>query len=179
MLSRQSKTENKKGFKIDSKTLLYGDTFDPDFELYTPDYLVEVLVPHLKKFEERLGKKITIWLPFDTDRDIEFSKGTLRHSEYHKILSKHFKVIVSHIFTGQDIFEYEPEEDYDCVCSNSPFLQKSLYIKRVLTFNKPFLLLQPFAIFNDRNPIGLINDTGRQVQVLKFNQRAKFIKPMG
>ena len=118
-------------------------------------------------------------MPFDTDTDIEFTKGTLRHSEYHKILSKHFKVIVSHIFTGQDIFQYEPKEEYDCIVSNPPFRGKSKIVSRVLEFNKPFMLLQPFAIFNDRNPIGLISDQGKQVQILKFNQRAKFIKPSG
>jgi hypothetical protein len=163
---------------MDSKSLLWGDKVSPDYELYTPTYIVEAIVPHLLEYQNKVGKDITVWCPFSTDTDMQFDKGTLLKSEYVNILSKYFNVVCSHILTGQDFFEYEPEH-WDIIVDNPPFQKKSEFFKRALLLDKPFLLLMTMAVFNDRNPIGLFNDYNKDVQVLKFNQRAKYIKPNG
>jgi len=161
-----------------SKELLWGSVVNPDYELYTPDYIVEAIVDHLLDYQERVGRPITIWCPFSTNKDIEFNKGTLLKSAYHTVLSKYFNVEVSHILTGQDFFEYEPEE-WDIIVDNPPFQKKAEFFKRALKLDKPFLLLMTMAVFSDRNPLGLFGDYKKDVQVLKFNKRAKFIKPNG
>ena len=61
-------------------------------EYYTLEKSVEMIIPHLKS----KGFK-TIWCPFDTSE-----------SNFVKILKKEFNVIHSHIFTGEDFFEYSP-----------------------------------------------------------------------
>ena len=76
-------------------------------EYYTPSILVEPILKYLKP-------NSTIWCPFDT-----------KESEF-VILFKEagHKVIYSHIWLGQDFFEYEPDEHYDYIISNPPFTKK-------------------------------------------------------
>ena len=59
-------------------------------ECYTPDYAVEPIL-------EYIPKEAIVWCPFDT---VE--------SEFVKQISVTNKVERSHIFDGQDFFEYEP-----------------------------------------------------------------------
>lgn len=161
-----------------SKQLLWGNSFNPDYELYTQDEIVKPLIKHLLKYQERVQRPITIWCPFSSDKNIQFSKGTLPKSKFVEVLEQHFNVICSHILTGQDFFEYEPAQ-WDIIVDNPPFQKKSEFFKRALSFNKPFLLLMTMAVFNDRNPLGLFFDAGKNVEVLKFNQRTKYSKPDG
>ena len=79
-------------------------------ECYTPDYAIFPILKYLDK------EKI-IWCPFDTE-----------NSNFVKILKENnFKVIHSHIDTGQDFYDYEPEE-WDVIVSNPPFTNKKTYI---------------------------------------------------
>ncbi len=107
-------------------------------EQYTPQYAVLPILKYLPK------KKI-IWCPFDT-----------AHSEFVIALKEAgFKVIHSHIGTGQDFFEYEPTE-WDIIVSNPPFSIKKQILERCLSFNKPFALLLTNLWLNSSALVGCL-----------------------
>ena len=93
-------------------------------EYYTPSILVEPILKYLKP-------NSTIWCPFDT-----------KESEF-VILFKEagHKVIYSHIWLGQDFFEYEPDEHYDYIISNPPFTKKYEILDRLYELDKPFAMI--------------------------------------
>ena len=101
----------------------------------------------------------------------------LQPSNYIKVLEQAgFKVINSHLATGQDFFEYEPK-NYDLIVSNPPFKNKKLFFERVLTFNKPFCLLNTASWLNDGGPNACFND--KDLQLIIPNKRAKFFNENG
>ena len=124
-------------------------------EVFTPAYAVEPIVKYIKEGS-------VIWCPFDEE-----------DSEYVRILRKNnFKVIASHIFNGQNFFEYEPEEDYDVIISNPPFSIKDDILKRLNELNKPYAVLFPLPTLQGQKRFDDLKDT----QALIFNKRINFIK---
>lgn len=125
-------------------------------ECYTERYAVEPLLEFLPRFKDKI-----IWLPFDDE-----------NSEFVKVLSENgYKIINSHIKTGQDYYTYEPEE-WDLIVSNPPFTNKKEIFKRALDFNKPFCLLMSLTWLNDTAPKKLFRDKG--LQLLMFEERMTF-----
>ena len=113
-----------------------------------------------------LDKDKIIWCPFDKE-----------HSNFVKILKKNgFKVIYSHIETGQDFYEYEPEK-WDVIVSNPPFTNKKKIFERCLSFNKPFALIMTNTWLNDSAPKKLFMD--KDLELLMFDKRIEFINPNG
>jgi len=100
-------------------------------EYYTPSILVESILKYLKP-------NSTIWCPFDT-----------KESEF-VILFKEsgHNVIYSHIWLGQDFFEYEPDEPYDYIISNPPFTKKYEILDRLYELNKPFPMILGVPVLN-------------------------------
>ena len=95
-------------------------------EYYTPKYIVEILLPHLKQ----RGYK-TIWCPCDTEG-----------SEYVKVFRENgYTVIRSHITDGQDFLTFNPKIDYDIIITNPPFSIKNKIFQRCIELQKPFCLL--------------------------------------
>ena len=88
---------------MNDKELLYS-TGSND-ECYTPDYGVEPILKYIPK-------DAIVWCPFDTEE-----------SEFVKQISKQNKTVYSHIMTGQDFFDYEPDK-WDAMVSNPPFTKK-------------------------------------------------------
>lgn len=89
---------------------LYGNPTD---EKYTPGYGV---LPIIKYIPE--GK--IVWCPFDT-----------KHSEFvQKFKDAGFHVVYSHIYNGQDFFNYEPSQ-WDILVSNPPFSRKGKSLNAV------------------------------------------------
>ena len=106
-------------------------SFNEKDEYYTPPILVKPIIEFLKP-------NSTIWCPFDT-----------KDSEFVILLKeKGFKVIYSHIWLGQDFFEYEPDEPYDYIISNPPFTKKLDVFKRLYELNKPFAMICGLPILN-------------------------------
>ncbi len=106
-------------------------------ECWTERYAVEALLPYLENFRGKI-----IWCPFDTE-----------NSEFVKVLTENgYKVVFSHIFSGQDFYTYEPEK-WDLIVSNPPFTNKRYIFRRALSFNKPFCLLMNISWLNDSAPI--------------------------
>ena len=58
------------------------------------------------------------------------------------------KVIYTHIYNGQDFFEYEPKQEYDYIISNPPFSQKLNVLEKCYKLGKPFALLLNLECLN-------------------------------
>jgi hypothetical protein len=127
-------------------------------EHYTPNYAVKPILKYIPS-----GK--IVWCPFDTEE-----------SEFVKQISKQNPVVFSHKDSGQDFFDYEPSE-WDLIVSNPPFSNKRKYFERCLSFNKPFALIMSNTWLNDSAPKILFKD--RDLQLLMFDKRMKFISPDG
>ena len=137
---------------LKSKDILYS--VGKNDECYTPRYAVIPIVKHLDR------DKI-IWCPFDTEE-----------SEFVKVLkSEGFKVVYSHIFNGQDFYNYEPES-WDVIVSNPPFTNKRKIFERCLSCNKPFALLMSNTWLNDSAPKQLFKD--KDLQLLMFDKRIDY-----
>lgn len=142
---------------MDSRSILYSA--GKNDECYTPEYVVEAIVPYLSKDK-------VVWCPFDKD-----------DSAFVKVLRKHgFKVVNSHIDYGQDFYTYEPKQ-WDILVSNPPFTNKRGIFSRALSFNKPFALIMSNTWLNDAAPNVLF--TEKDLQLLMFRKRINFIGSNG
>ena len=140
-------------------------------EAYTPAYGVEPIIEYIEAAAKKMkNRELIIWCPFDKEE-----------SEFVKQISKikNTKVIFSHIDSGQDFFDYEPDEVWDAIVSNPPFKNKRLFFERALSFNKPFALIMTNAWLNDRYSKQVFIDANRQMQLLMFDKRMKFTNPDG
>ena len=107
-------------------------SFNKKDEYYTPRILVEAILPYIPDGTRR------IWCPFDTE-----------NSEFVIVLQENgYDVIYSHIWNGQDFFQYEPDCDYDCIISNPPFSLKLKVFERLYALNKPFAMICGLPILN-------------------------------
>ena len=123
-------------------------------ECYTPDYVVEAILPYLDKSK-------VYWLPFDRD-----------DSAFVRVLKANgFKYINSHIDYGQDYYEFEPAR-FDAILSNPPFTNKRLIFERALQLGRPFALLMSNTWLNDAAPKDLFMN--KDLQLLMFRNRIKF-----
>lgn len=127
-------------------------------EYYTPKYVVEILLPHLKKTNIK-----TIWCPCDK-----------KESEFVKVFeSNGYKVISSHIDDGQDFLTYEPTEQYDAIITNPPFSIKNKIIERCLHFKKPFVLLLSATVIQSASLIKLLEKTPNLFFIM-FDKRISY-----
>ena len=131
------------------------NSFNEKDEYYTPKILVEPILKYIKP-------NSTIWCPFDTE-DSEFV-----------ILLKEagHKVINSHIWLGQDFFEYEPSEQYDCIISNPPFTKKLAVLDRLYKLNKPFAMVLGLPILNYQEVGEFFLD--KELQLLIVDKKVSF-----
>ena len=145
---------------IDSQAVLYSK--GKNDENYTPRYAVEPLLGYIPKDK-------VIWCPFDTD-----------NSEFVKVFRENgYTVIASHIATGQDFYKWEPDEHWDIMISNPPFTAKKKIFERALSFGKPICLLMALTWLNDSGSKVVFRDAGRDMQLLMFDNRIKFVNPFG
>jgi hypothetical protein len=99
-------------------------------ELYTPKCLVDIIIPYLYQWINNNKNNPVIWSPFDMENS-EFCYAWRENN---------FKYICSHINTGQDFFEYQPEF-FDLVISNPPFSKKLDVYKRLNKLKKPWAMI--------------------------------------
>jgi len=142
-------------------------------ESYTYPYLITPLLSFIEEFKDKIGKEnLTIWCPFDLEKDLEIKGVKYFESYYCKIFKEAgYNVICSHILTGQDFFEYEPL-DYDIIVSNPPFKNKRLFFERALSLHKPFVLLSTASWFNDGGVYNVFKN--EKLQLLMPKERAVF-----
>lgn len=134
---------------------LATNKFNEKDEYYTPKILVEPIIKYLKP-------KSTIWCPFDTE-----------NSEFVILLKENgFNVIYSHIWYGQDFFNYEPNVEYDYIISNPPFTRKLDVLKRLYQLNKPFAMIMGLPILNYQEIGKFFLD--KELQLLIFDKKVSF-----
>lgn len=138
---------------INSKEVLYSE--GKNDECLTPKYGVEPILKYIPK-------NWVVWCPFDKE-DSWFARLIKENGN---------KVIYSHIDYGQNFYEYEPKEHWDCIISNPPFTNKRKIFERALSFNKPFALIMSNTWLNDSAPKQLFKD--KDLQLLMFDKRMKF-----
>ena len=131
--------------------------FNEKDEYYTPAILVKPILKYLKP-------NSTIWCPFDTEK-----------SEFVILLKEQgHKVINSHIWLGQDFFEYLPNdfEKIDYIISNPPFSLKLKVFDRLYKLGKPFAMVCGLPILNYQE-VGefFIN---RDLQLLIVDKKVSF-----
>lgn len=125
---------------------------------WTPRETVELLLPHIKHLKDKI-----IWCPFDT-----------AESQFVRVLQDNgYKVVYSHIETGQDFFSYEPDK-WDIILSNPPYKDKRLYWERALSFGKPFALLLPVNILSDSIINATMKGREKDFQLLIPSRRTRF-----
>ena len=141
-------------------TWLRSTSWNEKDEYYTPSILVKPILEFLKP-------ESTIWTPFDTES-----------SEFVLILQEAgHKVIYSHIWYGQDFFNYEPDIDYDYIISNPPFTLKKLILQRLFKLNKPFAMILGLPIINYQEIGDFFYDRqreGQNLQLLIVNKKVSF-----
>ena len=123
---------------------------------FTPSAVVEHIIPYIPQ-------NAIVWCPFDTV-----------DSEFVKIISRTHRVIYSHIDTGHDYYEFEPEK-WDVMISNPPFTAKAKIFERAISFGKPFALVMTCQWLNDSAPARLRGTTDRSLELMFFNKRVHFI----
>lgn len=122
-------------------------------EVFTPAYAVEPVLKYLKS-------GTVIWCPFD-----------MPDSAYVQVFQEHgYKVIASHIDTGENFFYYEPKEHYDVIISNPPFSIKDDILKRLAELGKPFAVLFPIPTLQGQARFPYLKD----IQYLGFDKRINY-----
>ncbi len=126
-------------------------------EYYTPDYIVEIIVPALKKKNFK-----NIWCPFD-----------LESSEYVQVLRKHgFNVINTHLDLGQDFLTFEPTFEFDAIVSNPPFSIKNQIISKCIKYGKPWALLLSATCIQSASLIKLLSQ--QEINFYMFDKRISY-----
>ncbi len=121
---------------------------------YTKLVEAEKLVNYIRNI---IPKESRIWCPFDTDKsNIVIA---LKNAGYKKVIN-------THIDNGQDFFETIVECDY--IISNPPFQNRTQIFRRLYSFDKPFIMLQPIQAFNNSSYIKWL---------IKFNEDIGFLCP--
>lgn len=129
--------------------------FNKKDEYYTPPILVEPILKYIKP-------NSTVWCPFDTE-----------NSEFVILLKEAgHKVIYSHVWLGQDFFEYEPAEPYDYIISNPPFTKKLAILDRLYKLDKPFAIVMGLPILNYQE-VGEFF-LGKDLQLLIVDKKVSF-----
>jgi hypothetical protein len=124
-------------------------------ELYTPEILVKPILKYLKP-------NSIVWCPFDTE-----------NSEFVICLRKTgHNVLYSHIWSGQDFFNYEPDKHYDYIISNPPFSLKLKVLDRLYELNKPFGVLFGLTILNHQEIGDFFLD--KKLQLLIVDKKVSF-----
>ena len=134
---------------------LNTNSFNEKDEYYTPSILVKPILKYIKP-------NSVIWCPFDTE-----------NSEFVILLRQQgHKVIYSHIWYGQDFFNYQPKEDYDYIISNPPFSKKLEVFKRLYEIGKPFAMICGLPILNYQEVGEFFLD--KELQLLIVDKKVSF-----
>lgn len=99
-----------------SQDIMYGAGSND--ECYTPAYGVRPILKYIPK-------DVKVWCPFDKE-----------DSEFVQQISEQNEVVYSHLDTGQDFYEYEPDS-WDVMISNPPFTNKRGIFERALSLKNP------------------------------------------
>lgn len=128
-----------------------------NIEAYTPKYAVDIILPYIPK------NKI-IWAPFSLDN----------HHFANYLRELGYKVVNTHINTGQDFLNFVPNFKFDIILDNPPFKNKTKFVKKAFSFNKPFGLFLPFNCLGDNGIPNLFIENNSDLQILIPDKRTEF-----
>lgn len=126
-------------------------------ECYTPKYAVDIILPYIPKDK-------VIWAPF--------SKNEHHFADYLRSLG--YKVINTHIDNGYDFLTYKPDFEFDIILDNPPFKNKTKFVEKAFSYEKPFALLLPINSFGDNGIPKLFFEHNAEPQMLIPLQRMEF-----
>lgn len=125
-------------------------------ECYTTLNEAEKLVKYIDE-NKIVSKNDIIWLPFDNE-----------FSNIYKALTKYgFNIVMTNLENGQDFYAYQPNE-WDIIITNPPFSGRTKLMNRLMSFNKPFIILQATQMFNNQFAVNYL---------CQFSNDFKFILP--
>ena len=132
-----------------------------NIEAYTPKYAVDIILPYISKDK-------TIWAPF--------SRNEHNYADY--LRNKGYKVINTHFDAdkkiGSDFLTYIPNFEFDIILDNPPFKNKTKFVERAISFNKPFALFLPINSLGDNGIPTLFIKNKLELQILIPNKRTEF-----
>lgn len=148
-------------YKRDTKSSRSQDVYKPKgYDLcQTPPYALTPLLPHLF----RSGFKI-IWEP-------AAGEGYLVKA----LESKGFYVVESDVQTGQNFFDFEPVQSWQCLVTNPPYSIKYKWIRRCYELGNPFALLMPVETLGAQTGQKMFDEFG--LDVILLNRRVDFKMP--
>jgi hypothetical protein len=88
--------------------------------------------------------------------------------------SKGYKVIGTDILTGQNFFEWEPDQ-WDCIVTNPPYSIKYQWLEHCYDLGKPFALLLPVETIGAASGQRLFEEYG--CEIIFLNKRVDFKMP--
>jgi len=132
-----------------------------NIEAYTPKYAVDIILPYIPKNK-------VIWAPFS--KDYHNFADYLREKGY-KVFNTHYDPVTKQ---GNDFLTYEPDFDYDIILDNPPFKNKTKYVERAISFNKPFAFFLPLNSFGDNGIPYLYLYNNIEPQLLIPDKRTEF-----
>jgi hypothetical protein len=135
---------------------IYQDMRISKDECYTTFNESKKLIDYLIS-NDLIKKDQIIWLPFDN----HFSNiyKALKETEY--------QFVMTNLENAQDFYLYEPLH-WDIIITNPPFSNRTNLMKRLISFNKPFIILQAVQLFNNQFAVN---------QLCNYTNDFKFLLP--
>lgn len=132
-----------------------------NIEAYTPKYAVDIILPYITTDK-------VIWSPFS--RNEHNFADYLRNKGY-RVYNTHYNPTTKQ---GDNFLTYTPDFNFDVILDNPPFKNKTKYVERAISFNKPFALFLPFNSFGDNGIPKLFMKNNIEPQMLIPNKRTEF-----
>ena len=115
-------------------TELFTQMDRENIEAYTPKYAVDLILPYI-------NKDMVIWSPFSRD---EHNYANYLRELWYKVINTHFNPVT---WNWQDFLNYVPDFHFDIIIDNPPFKNKTKYVEKAFSYQKPFMLFLPLACF--------------------------------
>jgi len=132
-----------------------------NIEAYTPKYAIDILLPYLSKDK-------VIWCPFSKD---EHNYASYLKELGYKVYNTHYNPETK---IGNDFFTYKPDFEFDIIIDNPPFKNKTKFVEKVISYNKPFALFLPFNSLGDNGIPNLFINNNIELQMLIPDKRTEF-----
>jgi hypothetical protein len=132
-------------------------------EFYTTKNEAHKLVRYIEE-NNLVSKTEIIWLPFDN----EFS------NIYKALSSSGFNTVMTNLENGQDFYQCQPQE-WNIIITNPPFSGRTYLMGRLMSFNKPFIILQATQYFNNQFAVNYLCEFSDDFKFLLPQSRMSFL----
>lgn len=126
----------------------------------TPPYAIDPILPYL-------DQRWTLWEPAAGEL---YLVNAFYDAGFHQN-----QIIASDIITGQNFFDFAPDQGWDCLVTNPPYGIKYDWLERCYEFDKPFALLLPLETLGAKAAQNLFKQYG--VEIVLMDKRVDFKMP--